>query len=590
MFARIEPRLQAAKYVRALMSDLPKRNGWTIAEWAGDHSPDATQRLLNRASWDTAGAMSIVRRFAVARLDTAAPPAALKVGALDETGQEKKGTATAGVKRRHMGCAGGVDNGINTVHLAYIRAGAGHALIASRQWIPAEQISDPITAITTGPPLNLAFATKGELAIDLLRDAYTDGVRLDFVAGDEVYGACTKLRAFLEEQQQAYVLRIRATFTLTLGGGTCLTCTQAVTKHLRQKRKWTIRSAGDGSKGERTYAWAWIATASPAHYLLIRKHRTTGELAFHYCFVPDEQPVTLPRLISAAGLRWPVEESFEFGKDLFGLDQAQVRLYEAIRRHTVLVMAALAICAAGAAAARRRTDTQAPPPTSPDQASPEDPGMIPLTIAEIKNLVNATTTRTPSLGHATEMLEHALRSDVTPQIAWGHFFVARALLQLGRLDDAVVSVSRAAEMFKASSDILAYCQALGMAGECLRHAGRHAEALDRYLEMCDLAWSEVKPSIAALTRPNALAGAGLCLSLLGRRAEAITAFTEAADLFEQLSPSGSQDRCLMRFAEVLAAEGRSGESRTAYLRAAEVFEVIGEAEAAGHCRDRAAVP
>ncbi|WP_425584247.1 hypothetical protein [Streptosporangium album] len=188
------------------------------------------------------------------------------------------------------------------------------------------------------------------------------------------------------------------------------------------------------------------------------------------------------------------------------------------------------------------------------------------------------------------MLEHALRSDVTPQIAWGHFFVARALLQLGRLDDAVVSVSRAAEMFKASSDILAYCQALGMAGECLRHAGRHAEALDRYLEMCDLAWSEVKPSIAALTRPNALAGAGLCLSLLGRRAEAITAFTEAADLFEQLSPSGSQDRCLMRFAEVLAAEGRSGESRTAYLRAAEVFEVIGEAEAAGHCRDRAAVP
>jgi hypothetical protein len=73
------------------------------------------------------------------------------------------------------------------------------------------------------------------------------------------------------------------------GGGTCLTCEQIVAKHLRQKRKWTIRSAGAGSKGERTYAWAWIATASLAHYLLVRKHRTTGQLAFHYCFVPGDR-------------------------------------------------------------------------------------------------------------------------------------------------------------------------------------------------------------------------------------------------------------------------------------------------------------
>jgi SRSO17 transposase len=399
MFARVEPRLQAAKYVRAVLSDLPKRNGWTIAEWVGDRSPDATQRLLNRASWDTAGAMSAIRRFAVARLDDAARPGSLSVGALDESGQEKKGTATAGVKRQHMGCAGGVDNGINTVHLAYVRAGAGHALIASRQWIPAEQISDPIKAITTGLPLELTFRTKGELAIGLLTDAWSDGVRLDYVAGDEVYGACTKLRAFLEENGQAYVLRVRSAFALTLGGGTCLTCSQAVAKHVKHKRMWTIRSAGSGSKGERTYAWAWIATASPTHYLLVRKHRTTGELAYHYCFAPEGQPVTLPRLVAAAGLRWPVEETFEFGKDLFGLDQSQVRLYEAILRHTVLVMAALAICAASAAAARCRTDTQAPPPTSPDQRPPDDPGMIPLTIAEIKRLLNAAATHTLSLEH-----------------------------------------------------------------------------------------------------------------------------------------------------------------------------------------------
>lgn len=400
MFPRIEPRLQAAKYVRAVMSELPRRNGWTIAEWIGDRRPDATQRLLNRARWDTAGAMSTVRRFAVTRLDAAARPGSLTVGVLDESGQEKKGVATAGVKRQHMGCAGGIDNGINTVYLAYVRAGVGHALIGARQWIPAEQISDPVTAITTGLPLHLSFATKGELAIDLLREAYAEEVRLDFVAGDEVYGACTQLRTFLENHGQAYVLRIRATFTLTLGGGSCLTCEQAVARYLKQKRTWTIRSAGNGSKGERTYAWAWIATASPAHFLLVRKHRTTGELAFHYCFVPDGQPVTLPRLIAAAGLRWPVEESFQAGKSLFGLDESQVRLYEALLRHLVLVMAALAVCMASAATARHRTGTQANAPSHPDEQPPEDLGLIPLTVAEIKHLFNAATTRTSSLEHA----------------------------------------------------------------------------------------------------------------------------------------------------------------------------------------------
>jgi len=71
-FARTEPWLQAGKYVGALVSGLPKRNGWTIAEHAGDRAPDRTQRLLNRAVWDTFAAMGVVRRFAVAGLDEAA--------------------------------------------------------------------------------------------------------------------------------------------------------------------------------------------------------------------------------------------------------------------------------------------------------------------------------------------------------------------------------------------------------------------------------------------------------------------------------------------------------------------------------------
>jgi hypothetical protein len=85
--------------------------------------------------------------------------------------------------------------------------------------------------------------------------------------------------------------------------------------------------------------------------------------------------------------RWPIEEDFKFGKDSFGLDQSQVRLYTAIARYTVLVMAALAICAVTAALLRGRTDTQAPAPVRPDQEPPADPGMIPLTVPEIKRLL-----------------------------------------------------------------------------------------------------------------------------------------------------------------------------------------------------------
>ena len=393
-FARTEPWLQADKYVSALVSELPRVNGWSIARHGRDRTPDRTQRLLNHASWDTFTAMSVVRRFAASGLDTAARRrGGMVIGAIDETGQEKAGKATAGVKRQYLGCAGKVTNGINTVHLSYVREAAGHALIGARQWIPAEHIDDPVKSLLMGLPPDLEFRTKGQLASDICAAVYADGIRFDFACGDEVYGSCPQLREFFEASGQAYVLRVPSNFTLTLAAGTKLTCAQTVRRLLKDPRRWEIRSAGHGSKGQRWYAWAWIATASPRHHLLARRHLRTGDLAFHYCYVPGGQVLTKARLIRAAGLRWPVEEDFAFSKDCFGLDQCQARLYTAIARHTVLVMAALAICAITAALVKDRTDTQAPPPIRAGQPPPPEPGMIPLTIPEIKRLLAALTTR-----------------------------------------------------------------------------------------------------------------------------------------------------------------------------------------------------
>jgi SRSO17 transposase len=420
-FARTQTWLQARKYVNALVSDLPSRNGWTVSELAGDRSPDKAQRLLNRASWDEAAAMSQVRRYAAAGLDEAACRSRRKrmtVGALDETGQEKQGSATSGVKRQYMGCAGRVANGINTVHLSYVREKTGHALAGARQWIPAEDIKDPVKSLVTGLPLDLRFRTKGQLAIGILGDAYADGLAFDFVCGDEVYGSCTALREFLEDRSQAYVLRVASNFVLALAASTAMSCGDAVTKLLRRKADWEVRSAGSGSKGERWYAWAWLATASPRHTVLVRRHLKTGELAFHYCFVPGGQLASKARLIRAAGLRWPVEESFELGKGCFGLDQCQARLYTAVLRHIVLVMAALAICAVTAAQLRDRTDTQAAPPARPGDAPPADPGLIPLTVREIRRLLAAAITRPKPPGHAARWLEWRRRHQARSR--WFH--------------------------------------------------------------------------------------------------------------------------------------------------------------------------
>src|ERR1039458_3443126 len=244
-FARVEPFVQARKYVRAVMSDLPARNGWSIAEFTGDESPDKTQRLLNRASWDALAAMSVVRKFAVEGLAEAA---------------RRRG-------RRRRGPRGGV------------LEETGPVLAGFRQWIPEEQVKDVRASLAMALPLDLEFRTKGQLGIEILKDSYADGLVFDFVCGDEVYGNCTKLRDWLEEQGQAYVLRVAKNFRITLRDGTVLTCEDAVVKMLRP-RNWEVRSAGRGSKGDRWYAWAWIQ-AGDRHSLLIRRHLKTGELAFH---------------------------------------------------------------------------------------------------------------------------------------------------------------------------------------------------------------------------------------------------------------------------------------------------------------------
>jgi SRSO17 transposase len=252
-FARGNPFTQARKYMAGLMSDLPRKNAWTIAEHVGDATPDRTQRLLNHAVWDHDAAVGVVRRFVGKQLGDQP----LRVAALDESGQEKHGECTAGVKRQYMGCAGRVANGVNTVYCSYATPG-GHALVGARIYLPAEQVDDPDRRIALGVSHDVVFRTKPQLAQDILTDMIADQTMPPWTAGDEVYGRSSTLRTFLENNGIGYVMRVGCAFGVELVAGRRVRADAAVATHLagnKHQRRWQVCSV-TGSKGERAYAWA----------------------------------------------------------------------------------------------------------------------------------------------------------------------------------------------------------------------------------------------------------------------------------------------------------------------------------------------
>jgi SRSO17 transposase len=214
-FRRVEPFRQAAKYVMALVSDLPRKNGWTIAEHAGDASPDPTQRLLNHAVWDHDAAMATIRGFVAEQLS--GQP--LVVAALDESGQEKDGSSTVGVQRQYMGCAGRIANGVNTVYCSYATPG-GHALVGARIYVPADQLTDPDRRAALGIAEETVFRSKPQLAVDIMQDMVADATMPSWCAGDEVYGRSSELRTFCEDHGIGYVLRVGRAFHTDLASGT----------------------------------------------------------------------------------------------------------------------------------------------------------------------------------------------------------------------------------------------------------------------------------------------------------------------------------------------------------------------------------
>ncbi len=182
-FARVEPRRRARAFVLGLLSDLRRKNCWTIAEQAGDATPDGMQHLLAGARWDAEGVRDDVRSYVIEYLGD--PGAVLVV---DETGDLKKGTVSAGVQRQYTGTAGRVENCQVAVFLSYA-ARRGHALIDRELYLPKSWTADPARCAVAGIPEGTVFATKPKLARRMIGRALDAGAPAAWVTGDEVYGA-----------------------------------------------------------------------------------------------------------------------------------------------------------------------------------------------------------------------------------------------------------------------------------------------------------------------------------------------------------------------------------------------------------------
>ncbi|MCX4098589.1 IS701 family transposase [Nocardia sp. alder85J] len=350
-FYRAEPRLRARAYVRGLLAPLAGKNGWTLAEAAGDVTPDGMQRLLNKAAWDVDGVRDDVRAYAVEHLGD-------RDGVLvvDETGFLKKGVKSAGVQRQYSGTAGRIENCQLGVFCAYASV-KGRTLIDRELYLPKSWTDDRRRCAEANVPDNVEFATKATLAKQMLARALDAGVPARWVTADEAYGGDYKFRTWLEGRRIGYVVAVPRSRTIPITAGS----TRA--DHLVAQappQAWKRLSCGAGAKGPRLFDWAvaslpvyeWTTAPGWSRWLLARRALTPNskgelEIAYYMCCAPTG--TSDAELIRVAGTGWAVEDCFQTAKTEVGLDQYQVRRYDAWYRHITLAMLAhtyLAVTAA----------------------------------------------------------------------------------------------------------------------------------------------------------------------------------------------------------------------------------------------------
>ncbi|MFZ3492073.1 IS701 family transposase [Streptomyces sp. 5.8] len=382
-FPRRETRMTCRNVIEGLLVVKESANCWSLAEAIGHGGPHVLQHFLSRARFDDAA----IRRSAAAwTVEQLGPEDVMLV--VDETGDEKSSTDAAGAARQYSGALGGIGLCQVAVHLSYVSA-EGHALIDHRLYLGEAWAADEERRDLVGVPEETGFATKPQLAGDMLAAAHAAGIHTATVAADEVYGG-RELRTRIRSLGYGYAMAVPTSHCVTTPGGG----KEQVTALLKRipKRAWMRMKTGNGTKGERLYDWAVIDVAADdtppgqeaGHsHVLIRRHRRSGTLSFYRTWHTAQQPISM--LVSAVCRRWRVEEDFQGAKGLAHLDTGQTTSWTSWHRWTLMSMIAYALLAIGALHERRRTAGK------PD----DEDDMVPVSPRELLTLLRSFTLPRP---------------------------------------------------------------------------------------------------------------------------------------------------------------------------------------------------
>jgi SRSO17 transposase len=332
-FVRSETRDNAQNYMRALLGDVKRKNSWQVSEALGLADPHPLQRMLREGKWEDQEVRCQLRAEVVAVMRTEQG-----IGVVDESGFVKWGAKSAGVSRQYCGRIGKVENCQVGVYLGYVTADSA-AFLDCQLYLPQSWCADRERCRSAQIPDDVPFQTKPQIAQGMLEQAWDEGVAMQWVTGDSLYGNSPTFREAIQQRDRYYVLAIGVTHHVQQMPSEQVTSLQALAQDL-PAQTWERL----GEKEPIWYDWQAIRvqmkndTIGEQWLLLQRSVNDVADYKFYLSNAPSD--TQLLDLVGVALSRHSIETLFEEAKGEVGMADYEVRHWHSWHRHMTLVMLA----------------------------------------------------------------------------------------------------------------------------------------------------------------------------------------------------------------------------------------------------------